>query len=232
MNLQHHHHYPPTPEYEGWVSTRVLEEVVLPAYSAWPCEGHVGGSRSFHYPDTVPGTCRRALAVFCERQCAAQVTLRYVCCPGRPSSPLSVILRCGMNIFVYCSDNFGGGYLDIKMSCHQTLQIVTPPTHTGGEYIYQGGEISSLIYELHRYLTPPCLAVVSLCSEGPPIPTLRTLSRFSAGEIRAVEYIRSTGFQFPSEVQDVMHRFIFVPYVQDMERLRRDKEIAASIITI
>ena len=89
-----------------------------------------------------------------------------------------------------------------------------------------------MIYELHRYLTPPCLAVVSLCSDGPPIPTLRTLSRFSAGEIRAVEYIRSTGFQFPSEVQDVMHRFIFVPYVQDMERLRREKEIAASIITI
>ena len=127
MNLQHHHHCPPTPDYEGWVSTRVLEEMVLPAYSAWPCENHVGGSRSFHYPDTVPGTCRRALAVFCERQCAAQVTLRYVCCPGRPSSPLSVVLRCGMNIFVYCSDNFGGGYLDIKMSCHQTLQIVTPP---------------------------------------------------------------------------------------------------------
>ena len=47
-----------------------------------------------------------------------------------------------------------------------------------------------------------------------------------------MEYIRSTGFQFPSEIQDVRHCFIFVPYVQDMERLRRDKEIAASIVTI
>ena len=141
MNLQRHHHYPPTPEYEGWVSTRVLEEMVLPAYSAWPY--------------TVPGTCCRALAVFCERRCAAQVSLKYVCCPGHPSSPLSVELKCGMNIFVYCSDNFGGGYLDIKLGCHQTLQIVTPPTHTGGEYIYQGGEISSVIYELHCYVTPP-----------------------------------------------------------------------------
>ena len=32
MSLQRHHYYPPTPEYEGWVSTRVLEEIVLPAY--------------------------------------------------------------------------------------------------------------------------------------------------------------------------------------------------------
>ena len=39
-------------------------------------------------------------------------------------------------------------------------------------------------------------------------------------------------FQFPSEIQDVRHRFIFVPYVQDMERLRRDRVIAASIVTI
>ena len=92
--------------------------------------------------------------------------------------------------------------------------------------------MSSLIYELHRYVTPTCVAVVSLSSDGPPIPTLRTLSRFSAGELRAVEYIRATGFQFPSEIQDVRHRFIFVPYVQDMERLRRDRLIAASIVTI
>ena len=96
MSLQRHHHCPPTPEYEGWVSTRVLEEMVLPAYSAWPCESHTGGSRAFHYPNTVPGTCRRALAVFCERQCAAQVSLKYVCCPGHPSSPLDVELKCGI----------------------------------------------------------------------------------------------------------------------------------------
>ena len=71
------------------------------------------------------------------------------------------------------------------------------------------------------------MAVVSLSSDGPPIPTLRTLSRFSAGELRAVEYIRATGFQFPSDIQD-----LFVPYIQDVERLRRDRVIAASIITI
>ena len=96
MSLQRHHHYPPNPKNEGWVSTRVLEEVVLPAYSAWPCENHAGGSRAFHYPNTVPSTCRRALAVFCERQCAAQVSLTYVCCPGHPSSPLNVELKCGI----------------------------------------------------------------------------------------------------------------------------------------
>ena len=73
---------------------------------------------------------------------------------------------------------------------------------------------------------------MSLSSDGPPIPTLRTLSRFSAGELRAVEYIRAICFQFPSEIQDVLHRFIFVPYVQDMERLRRDRAVAASIVTI
>ena len=76
------------------------------------------------------------------------------------------------------------------------------------------------------------MAVVSLSSDGPPIPTLRTLSRFSAGELLAVEYICATGFQFPSDIQDLQHRFIFVPYIQDVERLRRDKVIAASIITI
>ena len=52
-------------------------------------------------------------------------------------------------------DNFGGGYLEIKVMGGQTLQVVTPPTHTGGEDIYQRGVISSLIYELHRYVTPP-----------------------------------------------------------------------------
>ena len=41
-------------------------------------------------------------------------------------------VECGMNIFVYCSDNFGGGYLEIKLLGGQTLQIVTPPTLTGG----------------------------------------------------------------------------------------------------
>ena len=46
MSLQRYHHYPPTPEYEGWVSTPVLGEMVLPAYSAWPCESHAGGSRA------------------------------------------------------------------------------------------------------------------------------------------------------------------------------------------
>ena len=113
-----------------------------------------------------------------------------------------------------------------------TATVVTPPTHTGGEYIYQGGKISSLIYDLHRYVTPLCLAVVSLSSDRPPNPTRRTLSRFSAGELRAVEYIRATGFQFPSEIQDVRHCFIFIPCVRDMERLRRDRVIAASIVTI
>ena len=84
MSLERHHHYPPTPEYEGWVSTRVLEELVLPAYSAWPCENHTGGSRAFHYSTTVPGTCRRALAVFCETpqltsECRLEVWYEHFC---------------------------------------------------------------------------------------------------------------------------------------------------------
>ena len=158
----------PTPEYEGWVSTHVLEEIVLPAYSAWPCESHDGDSRPFHYPNTVPGTCRRALAVCCERRCAARVNLAYVCCPGHPSSPLNVEVECDMNIFVYCSDNFGGGYLEIRLLGGQTLQIVTPPTQTGGEYVYQRGDISSLIYELHRYVTPPVWLLYHSVLMGPP----------------------------------------------------------------
>ena len=232
MSLAHHHHYPPMPSCEGWVSTRVLEEVVLPAYSVWPCEGHGSESSAFHYPGTVPSRCRKALAVFCERQCAAQIGVSYVCCPSPPIPPLNVEVKCGMNIFVYCSDNFGGGYLEFKLLDGQSLHMITPPAHIGGECVFLRGNFSSLIYDLHDHVTPPFVAVATLNSEGPPFPMLRTLSRFSAGELRAVEFIRTSGCHFPSDVQDIHHRFIFIPYVRSMERLRREREIADSIITI
>ena len=155
MSMAHHHHYPPMPSCEGWVSTRVLEEIVLPAYSVWPCESHVSGSSAFHYPGTVPSMCRKALAVFCERRCVAQISVSYVCCPSPPIPPLSVEVKCGMNIFVYCSDNFGGGYLEFKLLDGQSLHMITPPAHVGGECVFLRGNLSSLIYDLHDHVTPP-----------------------------------------------------------------------------
>ena len=80
-----------------------------------------------------------------------------------------------MNIFVYCSDNFGGGYLEFKLLDGQSLHMITPPAHVGGECVFLRGNLSSLIYDLHDHVTPSFVAVVSLNSEGPPIPTLRTL---------------------------------------------------------
>ena len=114
----------------------------------------------------------------------------------------------------------------------QSLHMITPPAHIGGECVFLRGNISSLIYDLHDHVTPPFVAVATHNSEGPPFPMLRTLSRFSAGELRAVEFIRTAGCHFPSDVQDIRHRFIFIPYVRSMERLRREREIADSIITI
>ena len=39
--------------------------------------------------------------------------VNYSCCYGADSAPLPVILELGMNVFVYCTDNFYGGELAI-----------------------------------------------------------------------------------------------------------------------
>ena len=127
------------PSGEGWVSSRVLEEVVLPAYSVWPCEGHGSENSAFHYPGTVPSRCRKALAVFCERQCAAQISVSYVCCPSPPIPPLNVEVKCGMNIFVYCSDNFGGGLPRVQVVKWSISAYGHPPRpHWGRVCIPEG----------------------------------------------------------------------------------------------
>ena len=40
--------------------------------------------------------------------------VHYSCCYGADSAPLPVILELGMNVFVYCTDNFDGGELATK----------------------------------------------------------------------------------------------------------------------
>ena len=104
----HHHiphrHAPPTPN--GVSASNILK--TMPCCS---CHPPCGGE--YHFSTTQPGRCYQGVAVISERSCVVNLRVHYACCYGADSAPLPVILELGMNVFVYCTDNFDGGELAV-----------------------------------------------------------------------------------------------------------------------
>ncbi len=87
-----------------------LSVLKLAPGQTWPCDSLSDryGYSHFHYPRTVPGHCRQAIAVYCEQPTQIGF-LRYCAwnrCVNQPI--IAVDLEKGMNIIVSCSDNIGG----------------------------------------------------------------------------------------------------------------------------
>ena len=164
-----HVHLPAAPQHLGWHARNVLEEIVLVPHTNWPCMQR-SDSQLFHFPGTPYGTCRRALAVYSESESWATVTMTYTCCHGNRSPPLAVTLWEGMNIFVYCRDNYDNGYLAIDLLGGNSIQLLVPEGGLGGSYFYHGGNINDMSYDLHCHETPPRVAVVTNDSGNPPPP--------------------------------------------------------------
>ena len=205
-----HVHLPAAPQHLGWHARNVLEEIVLVPHTNWPCMQR-SDSQLFHFPGTPYGTCRRALAVYSESESWATVTMTYTCCHGNRSPPLAVTLWEGMNIFVYCRDNYDNGYLAIDLLGGNSIQLLVPEGGLGGSYFYHGGNINDKSYDLHCHETPPRVAVVTNDSGSPPLPTLRTLTRMAAGELRVT---RAPPSELPFSLRAVRFRFIMNMYEQ------------------
>ena len=205
-----HVHLPAAPQHLGWHARNVLEEIVLVPHTNWPCMQR-SDSQLFHFPGTPYGTCRRALAVYSESESWATVTMTYTCCHGNRSPPLAVTLWEGMNIFVYCRDNYDNGYLAIDLLGGNSIQLLVPEGGLGGSYFYHGGNINDMSYDLHCHETPPRVAVVTNDIGNPLLPTLRTLTRMAAGELRVT---RAPPSELPFSLRAVRFRFIMNMYEQ------------------
>ena len=165
-----HRHVPPTPE--GVAAVNALK-IVSCCSSPSPCKG---GGDEYHFSTTQPGTCRRGVAVISEKKCVVNLMIRYICCDGADSAPLPVVLELGMNIFVYCTDNFDGGELSVTPLPESTQKLYP------SVLMIEWGCLMNYSFDYHS--APPWALVITDGTCAAPIPQLSSLARLTVGELK------------------------------------------------
>ena len=130
--------------------------------------------------------------------------LHYSCCYGADSAPLPVILELGMNVFVYCTDNFDGGELAITPLPNSPQRLY--PTVLMVEW----GCLMN--YDFDFDSAPPWALVVTEATGPFPIPQLSSLARIAIGETNLSQVDED---DVPSCVGRTTYKFVVNKYVCD-----------------
>ena len=197
-----HRHAPPTPS--GVSASNILKTMVC--CSCHPPCGERGGD--YHFSTTQPGRCYRGVAVISERRCVVNLRMHYSCCYGADSAPLPVILELGMNVFVYCVDNFDGGELavtplpDSPQRLYPTVMMV------------EWGCLMNYVFDFDS--APPWALVVTEATCPFPIPQLSSLARIAIGEANLGHMDDDA---VPSCVRRTSYKFVVNKYVCNVCRI-------------
>ena len=137
-----------------------------------------------------------------ERRCMVNLRVHYSCCFGADSAPLPVVLELGMNVFVYCTDNFDGGELAVVPLPDSTQQLYP------SVMMVKWGCLMN--YDFDFDSAPPWALVVTEGTCPSPIPQLSSLARLSIGETVLNQMNED---DVPSCVRRTTYRFVVNKYV-------------------
>ena len=191
-----HRHVPPTP---GGVSASNILKTIDWCSCHPPCSERGG---DYHFSTTRPGSCYRGVAVISERRCMVNLKIHYSCCYGANSAPLPVVLELGMNVFIYCVDNFDGGELAVTPLPDSPQRLY--PTVMRVEW----GCLMNYVFDFDS--APPWALVVTGATGPFPIPQLSSLARIAIGE---ADLGHLDDDDVPSCVRRTSYKFVVNKYV-------------------